>query len=234
MSFITRTQSHACMAFHAIPEDLYIQFVKCMDICTLLKTCQVNKSLRTYSSNRALWKEYCLRDFGEFSAVIVDQYTATLSKVVNQQDICFYKLMYKEMLQWSLELYLIAGVGDTLFSTYKVSKKRPTTIGRSRKNSICLRTDATVSRKHCIITPGRNCYEIQNLAGSNVTLLNENEINHAADSKEPYLLCLGDEIRAGKCVLGVRLRVPKHKHLFVSEHFREMKETERFIEWMYG
>jgi hypothetical protein len=97
------------LAFHGVPEDVYVHFLQYMTVQHLSKLSQVSRQLRRQCQCNTMWKSLCLEDFGEDSPIIVEQYTDAFAQVYDPATPGFYQNIYRKMLDFRIEICFLQG-----------------------------------------------------------------------------------------------------------------------------
>jgi len=191
------------MAFHGVPEDVYVNFLQYMSLQHLSKVSQVSRQLRKQCLCNTMWKNLCLEDFGEDASIITDTYRDAFAQAYDSNASGFYQRIYRSMLDFRIDISFLQGPRANE-EPCKISKIETTNIGRSRQNDICILQDEMVSRKHGKIIPKARRYMLQDLGSINGTFINTKQVA----TQTTVQLRLGDEVEMGNSVFKIVLVVP--------------------------
>mmetsp|Transcript_31286 Transcript_31286/g.45774 ORF Transcript_31286/g.45774 Transcript_31286/m.45774 type:complete len:334 (-) Transcript_31286:297-1298(-) len=191
------------MAFHGVPEDVYVHFLQYMSVQNLSKVSQVSRQLRKQCQCNTMWRNLCLQDYGEDAPKIVDTYRDSFAQIHDSNAAGFYQRIYRSMLDFRIDIAFLAGPRANE-EPCKISKIETTNIGRSRQNDICILQDEMVSRKHGKIIPKARRYMLQDLGSINGTFINTKQVQ----TQSTVQLRLGDEVEMGNSVFKIVLVVP--------------------------
>ncbi len=98
------------LAFHGIPEDVYVNFIQFMSVQHLSKVSQVSRLLKRQCQCNSVWKKLCEQDFPpEDAPEIVKHYTLAFSQVHDPNKSGFYQLIYRKMLDFRIEIQFLQG-----------------------------------------------------------------------------------------------------------------------------
>jgi len=98
------------LAFHGIPEDVYVNFIQFMSVQHLSKVSQVSRQLKRQCQCNSVWKKLCEQDFPpEDAPQIVKQYTLAFAQVHDPNKPGFYQLIYRKMLDFRIEIQFLQG-----------------------------------------------------------------------------------------------------------------------------
>jgi len=97
------------MAFHGVPEDVYVHFLQYMSVQNLSKVSQVSRQLRKQCQCNTMWRNLCLQDYGEDAPKIVDTYRDSFAQIHDSNAAGFYQRIYRSMLDFRIDIAFLAG-----------------------------------------------------------------------------------------------------------------------------
>jgi hypothetical protein len=97
------------LAFHGVPEDVYVHFLQYMSVQDLWKVSQVSRTLRRQCQCNSMWRKLCLSDFGDDAPIILERYTDVYAEVQDQNSPGFYQYIYRRMLDFRIEIKFLQG-----------------------------------------------------------------------------------------------------------------------------
>jgi len=184
-----------------LPEDCFMHVLRFLSVPELCMAGGVNKQLLRLMDCNTLWRRHCLVDFGEDAEDIMEEY----SQLVNPSEAAYHKRLYRTMLGFRIELRFWTGprTGEAI----EISNSKPTNIGRSRQNDICILQDEMVSRRHAQVEYRGKRYWLTDLGSINGTFINQ--ANASAQKQiaknSDVELGLHDEVEMGNSTFTVCL-----------------------------
>ena len=97
------------LAFHGVPEDVYVHFLQYTSVQDLWKVNQVSQTLRRQCQCNSMWRKLCLSDFGDDAPIILERYTDVYAEVQDQNSPGFYQYIYRRMLDFRIEIKFLQG-----------------------------------------------------------------------------------------------------------------------------
>jgi hypothetical protein len=166
-----------------VPEDCFVHVLKHLSAAELLRVGMVNREIFQLGNADIHWHKLSLADFGADSDLLLECY-----KDVVLSGPRFWKRMYRELLDYRLEIEFTAGPrsGDL----QELHRDKVCMIGRSRTNDVCILHDEMVSRKHAQIRVKEDGhYYLTDIGGINRTFINRQVIQQFYDRYVPWRSC---------------------------------------------
>eukprot|EP00960_Hanusia_phi_P055547 763000-Hanusia_phi.AAC.1 len=188
--------------FSTIPDDAYIHILQNLSIGELALASQVNHRQQRLCSCDLIWKMNCYKDFG----VDAEELMTAFENVVDRTCVSYFQALYRKMLGFEIELHFTSGPrsGDVI----KIPNGKQISIGRSRKNDICILQDEMVSRSHGQIRFHKKRFWLTDLGSINGTLIRQNGVQRALTKDSPVHLELRNEVEMGNSIFVVELANP--------------------------
>jgi hypothetical protein len=174
-----------------LPEDCLLQILRSLAHNDLARLAVVNREFLDISCQDALWEPLCRKEYN-----------------VNAEDVRKYwplsqlswKEVYLKLSESAIKLEFSRGPRADDIQILRRSQDE-FTIGRSRRNHVCLLLDDAVSRKHARIRYHNRSFWIQDVGSSNGTWMRNQCLPHYVDVR----LHPGDVVEVGVSCFSVKL-----------------------------
>jgi hypothetical protein len=174
-----------------LPEDCMLQILRSLAHNDLARLACVNREFGGITGQDALWEPLCRREFNVTADDVVRFWGA------NQ---ITWKECYQRLSDSSISLEFSRGPRSNEKQILRRSQDE-FTIGRSRRNHVCLLLDDAVSRRHARIRYHNRSFWIQDVGSSNGTWMRNQCLPHHVDVR----LHPGDVVEVGVSCFTVSL-----------------------------
>lgn len=174
-----------------LPEDCLLQILRSLAHNDLARLACVNREFDSVACQDALWEPLCNKEFN-VTAENVSKYWP-----MHQMS---WKECYQKLSESAIRLEFSRGPRASDVQILRRTQDE-FTIGRSRRNHVCLLLDDAVSRKHARIRYHNRCFWIQDVGSSNGTWMRNNCLPHHVDVR----LHPGDFVEVGVSCFTVSL-----------------------------
>jgi hypothetical protein len=166
------SDSSLCMfSTEVLPDDCILQILKLLPVKSVARMASVCRDFRRIAESDQIWENLAVAEYCLDAENLHEHYG-------NPAELPYWKKVYKKLGESKIELHFENGPRH---GEVQVISTEAVTIGRSRRNGICLLLDDAVSRRHARLIHLHRHFWIQDIGASNGTWINNKCIpQHAA------------------------------------------------------
>ena len=186
-------QRSSLLSSEFLPEDCLLQILRSLAHNDLERLALVNREFEDMSCQDVLWEPLCRKEFNVTPEDVIKYWPGSQLS---------WKEVYTKLSESAIKLEFSKGPRAEDVQILRRTQD-DFTIGRSRRNHVCLLLDDAVSRKHARIRYHHGSFWIQDVGSSNGTWLRNQCLPHHVDVR----LHPGDFVEVGISCFTVRLHL---------------------------